>query len=475
MSHEPNNIDQLLRERLEGFEMAPPADVWTNTSAVLNASRRKRRMFMWLFLSIGAVVLLLGGLWYFNGTPAENRLAKEALTSTDSDTKALKQVQSNSEQAGQNRRETAEIGNESSDQSTAEPSRQGVVNPKAHSNSVDRNQSLATNKKGKSHSKVEPNHYQVAGNGPSRYGVTPPPSSVTPISNGGDHSDTRVPMANALVNENLAPMVIGSLPIMDVSSFPIGDYSLATSSFSKVAIEPSSFWKRFSVEGSIGFSSYRITASDPIDSTVLPFANATSRRHSFDARLGVNYHFKKGFSLQTGLECSAAKENYRFISEETTTMTYNDTISSYFDTTLNQTVYVIGPVSFDTTIMVETATQNYYKLLTLPFQFAWKMDLNPRSELEFALGGAVSIYGKNDGYTIQNASNTTIPSSEAYRTTGILSLGGSVKYIHRFGVHHSVYVEPWARIGITNMSTSMLPYDTRRNQYGIRVGYRFYF
>ncbi len=475
MSHEPNNIDQLLRERLEGFEMAPPADVWTNTSAVLSASRRKRRMFVWFFLSIGALVLLIGGLWYFNGTPSENRLAKEALTSTDSDTKALKQAQSNNEQTRQNGRETAELGNESSDQSTAESSRQAVVNTKGHTNSVDRNQSLATNKNAKSNGNGGSKYYQVAGNEPSRSETTPPPSSVRPTPTDGIASDTETPDVRVAKDENFGSSTIGILPLIDVSPFPIRDYSLAPSSFSKVVIEPTLFWKRFSVEGSIGFSSYRIRSAETTDTAGVPFVNASSGRHSFDTRLGVNYHFNKGFSLQTGLEYSAAKENYRFIGETTTTITYNDTVSSYFDTTLNQTVYVIEPVSYDTLILVQKETVNDYKLLSVPFQFAWKMNLNPRSELEFALGGAVSIYGKNTGYTIQNASNTAITSAEAYKTAGILSLGGSVKYLYRFGLCHSVYVEPWARIGITNLSTSMLSFDTRRNQYGLRVGYRFYF
>ena len=138
-------------------------------------------------------------------------------------------------------------------------------------------------------------------------------------------------------------------------------------------------------------------------------------------------------------------------------------------------VYVISPVSFTTTFYIDKLTENYFKLLTVPFQLAWKTNASEKSEFEFSLGGAVTVYGKNTGITTEQMGYGTIPTSEAYRTKGILSLGGSIKYLQRFGLHHALYIEPWARLGITSLSMPVLLYAVRRDHYGIRVGYRFYF
>lgn len=271
---------------------------------------------------------------------------------------------------------------------------------------------------------------------------------------------------------------VNSMPFFDIERFNQRSYHAITQIFEEdVLPKRTPFLKHLSVEGSIGYSQFTIQANknstDPLLAELLK--NAASNQRSFDARLGLNYHFTPSVSFQTGLDYSSARENYTFESNETTTITYNDTISSYFDTTLNQTVYVIVPISIDSTVLVQNESQNFYKMLTLPFQFAWKTPVSKRGELEFALGGALSIYGRNTGNTIVDTSNYAIPSANAFHPKGILSVGGSIKYLHRFGMHHSVYIEPWARFGITNQSMPTLQYETRRNNYGIRVGYRFYF
>jgi hypothetical protein len=235
------------------------------------------------------------------------------------------------------------------------------------------------------------------------------------------------------------------------------------------------FWKRFSMEGAIGRSTYRLRSNGAADSMGPLFVDRSLCRHSLDARLGINYHFDNGLSLQTGLEYSSAREQYQFGSSVTSYYTYQDTVSVYYDPVQMDSVYVVNPVSFGSTHYYDKITQNYYQLFTVPFQLGWKTATSSRTELEFALGGSISVYGENTGIAGGYFGVGQLPTSEAYRTKGILSLGGSIKYLHRIGLHHAFYIEPWARLGISNVAMPVLPYTARRNHYGIRVGYRFYF
>ncbi|MFK7786296.1 MAG: hypothetical protein AB8B56_14345, partial [Crocinitomicaceae bacterium] len=64
MSKEPNNIDRLVREKLDGFEMTPPPGVWENTAASLNGGRRKR-FFLWFVLSFVFLTAFGTSIYFF--------------------------------------------------------------------------------------------------------------------------------------------------------------------------------------------------------------------------------------------------------------------------------------------------------------------------------------------------------------------------------------------------------------------------
>lgn len=57
----PNNIDDLLRQRLHHAEVPPPAFVWPNVERALR--RRKRRLLFWL-LAIGTAASLAASWWW---------------------------------------------------------------------------------------------------------------------------------------------------------------------------------------------------------------------------------------------------------------------------------------------------------------------------------------------------------------------------------------------------------------------------
>lgn len=74
------NIDDLFREKLEGFSPPPPPHLWQNVQNGLNAQRIHRRRMVAGWLAAAAVVLLaLVGGWYFSGKLSpQNQLASKS-------------------------------------------------------------------------------------------------------------------------------------------------------------------------------------------------------------------------------------------------------------------------------------------------------------------------------------------------------------------------------------------------------------
>lgn len=203
--------------------------------------------------------------------------------------------------------------------------------------------------------------------------------------------------------------------------------------------------------------------------------NASSREFGTDFHFGLNYHLTSRISFQTGLEYSKMKENYTFESSYFDSYTYLDSTIASIDSSTMDTTYAYVTISVDSLVIVTNEAKNTYTIFAIPFQFAWNTSIGKRGLLEFGLGGSLSVYGKNNGFTIQDTQANATTSSEAIHTKGILSVGGSVKYLYQFGSHHAAYIEPWIRFGITNQSTPALQYESYRRNLGIRFGYRFYF
>lgn len=237
--------------------------------------------------------------------------------------------------------------------------------------------------------------------------------------------------------------------------------------------ETSPFWKAFSLEASYGLSTFKNKPSKTTHPELRAIIdNSITDQRGMDFRLGINYHFNSHFSIQSGIDYSIAEETYSY--------TYNEAfciivvIGYVYDSTTMDSSEVVLAVYGDTAIYTTKIEQNKYELLTIPFQFAYGTDLGKHGELELALGGSVSIHGKNSGSVIVDPYTNVISAERAYRTSGLLSLGGSIKYLHHFGEHHSAYIEPWLQVGVSSQSSPNLHYDSFRHRAGIRFGYRFY-
>jgi hypothetical protein len=77
---EDKNMDNVFREKLEGFKTEPPAYLWDGIQGQLAAQRRKKRIALYSWVSVAALLVLafLAG-WYFNES-AEKQVPQMAGT-----------------------------------------------------------------------------------------------------------------------------------------------------------------------------------------------------------------------------------------------------------------------------------------------------------------------------------------------------------------------------------------------------------
>ena len=77
---EDKNMDNAFRKKLEGFETEPPAYLWDGIQGQLAAQRRKKRIALYSWVSVAALLVLafLAG-WYFNES-AEKQVPQMAET-----------------------------------------------------------------------------------------------------------------------------------------------------------------------------------------------------------------------------------------------------------------------------------------------------------------------------------------------------------------------------------------------------------
>lgn len=135
-----NNIDNILREKLEGFSASPPPHIWGNVQGRLAAQLRKTRRIYIGWISTAAAILLafLAG-WYFNensatleNVKAKNEIIQPEKNATETDVKTSELASQNTaEKSADKLNET--INTEASGLKAALP-----VSSKAKSNKTDR-------------------------------------------------------------------------------------------------------------------------------------------------------------------------------------------------------------------------------------------------------------------------------------------------------------------------------------------------
>lgn len=481
MSKEPNNIDRLVREKLDGFEMAPPASVWNNTSAALK-SRRKRRIILWSFF--GLLMLTGAGTGVYltiNEQANDADRSQHATTTTKKHpTSRIKTLVPIDLDSLNNRSNTTSDITKKTNGTTTSSALSDT--PTSYTNAA-KNKTLLTS--AKQHELTPDNSRKKSVfnvNGFNSSETSGKRSHKNNLTNENEQLSSREKSQDFTQNEPLTtPMSLfhqpSALPFKSTELFVTKSPEIATNRFEEDALPAAPpFWKAFSFEGSFGISLLKNQPNkNATDSVFYNLINsAATARRSYDFHFGANYHFTPRVSFQTGLDYSSEREDYSYKKEQITIVTYLDSTILSIDTVTMDTTYNYFDVISEQTEIIDKKEPNNYKMVSIPFHFAYSKPIGIRGELEIAFGGSLTIFGKNTGTLIVDPSNYTVAAQNGYHTKGMLSLGGSLKYIYRFGLHHAAYVEPWVRFGITNQSTPTLSYESVRNKYGIRFGYRFY-
>ncbi|MCR5890085.1 hypothetical protein LRS06_20365 [Hymenobacter sp. J193] len=80
---QPEDIDKLFRQRLQGHAPTPPADLWSRLEAELQPEKKKRPM-MWVYSMAAAIALLLvvGAGWLLRGPQSPTTGSETPLAAT---------------------------------------------------------------------------------------------------------------------------------------------------------------------------------------------------------------------------------------------------------------------------------------------------------------------------------------------------------------------------------------------------------
>ncbi|MBG8554776.1 hypothetical protein [Hymenobacter guriensis] len=81
---QPEDIDKLFRQRLQGHAPTPPADLWSRLEAELQPEKKKRPM-MWVYSMAAAIALLLmvGAGWLLRGPQSPTTGSETPLAATE--------------------------------------------------------------------------------------------------------------------------------------------------------------------------------------------------------------------------------------------------------------------------------------------------------------------------------------------------------------------------------------------------------
>ncbi|MCH2224650.1 MAG: hypothetical protein MK066_07770 [Crocinitomicaceae bacterium] len=475
MLEDNKHIDQKIKQKLEGFSMTPPEAVWNEIAPTI---QQKRFGSIWFY--IVGLAFIIGGVGYIlfpvtnlasqnNYASLENveKSTSVNLNKNDYDNKANKLKSEHVERSNENRTKHDNTNSDNIDLKERSSENQKLNNalksnytstiyPKSNNNTYDsaeitslRRNRINTNLNNSS-SDSNKNHAEMS----SHY-----ETGMTTDENNSSH----------LPNSNLVS--IGNLPINSINST---SPELAQPSSNFIGNNKANpFKNRLSIDLSTGIQTFR-TSSMNVNDSVLEqeLKTSNSNQLGYDFNASLNFSLTKQFSVFTGINYSNLKKEVNQTSSEIQTFYTLDSIGYVFDSTTMSLVEVFYETPYDSSVISFHKESITYRMLTIPFGISWEKNLSTRSSLDCSFGGELSIYGKYSGNILSN----TNPANTTYKKAGVLSFGGSIKYFYHIKSQHSLYIEPWAQFGITNLNIpNSIPFDQRLYKSGIRLGYRFQF
>lgn len=442
-----NNIDDLLRRRLQHAEVAPPAFVWPNVEAALRS--RKRRFFLWFFLA----AIAAAGIWSVWSRPGPLHIAENAAPAPERHEPAAQAV-------------PAPVTN--GPEQEHEPGK-----PAGHALSLP-NETLAPAHSSKGSTAGAPIALQAL----------PQSESIPASGNPDDTATGNLPgeIAQTSRSESIAQMsgtadlLPGMLGTLEGTGHELLLDRVQPLSVKKKAPKKCydfhanrQAWLLDAYAGPSFVHKTLYSANPEFKDYIHDRLSTEQREPGFHAGLRASYLFAENFLVRTGVHYDQFTEKFEYI--DPNYIKYTVIITQQ---------YVHGEwVSVPDTVNVEyganyVKTYNRFGLLDIPLQAALELRRGG-SGVSLNLGGSVNVLfwkkGKMLGLDGKPVSFTPDQHQlEVFKPRIGLSLLGSIQWFYHIGPQTRLFAEPYYRYVLQPVSKAGYPVEQSYGIGGIRIG-----
>ncbi|MEQ1744269.1 MAG: hypothetical protein ABMA02_02505 [Saprospiraceae bacterium] len=468
----PNNIDDLMRQRLRRAEVPPPAFVWPNVEAALR--KRKRRFLIWLFFGGFAVATLAVGLWWVYQSATEPEAFQPVAHGTPPDTAPLASPNPN-ETIGTNSTNLNEpaqkLPNATVSTATAIKTPKGGVRAGASDDLLETavfEQSAPQNSSANNAANLEIQLGQ-------------PPADIAsgePDATTADASTTSVQAGTTSMSFGMTALAL-NLPIplaLPVRTNPIMQSVLLPPAKAKRATKKCYDFhanpKAWLVDAYVGpsWAAKHLATRDTEQQDYLAERERTERRDfGLNAGLRASYLFGGNFLLRTGLNLDHFEEQFEHI----------DPNFIQYDIRITQKFINGQWVSVTDTLGILYGTNylksyNRFTLLDIPLQVALELR-SGATGVSLNLGGSVNVLFEKrgsmlhpDGFPVSFTPGSG--QQEVFRSSLGMSLMGSIQWFYHIGPRTRVFAEPYYRHILDPVTRPELPYEQSYGIAGLRLG-----
>jgi len=451
----PNNIDDLLRQRLHQAEVPPPAFVWPNVESALR--RRKRRLLFWL-LAIGTAASLAASWWWMLRLRDQPVLDQPVVAAAERPAAALQPAAD----IPSHPLPVEDIPETAAPEMPAAKRKTAPTVP-ASGRTVFKTAAATIERDG---TKAEAQ--QVA--------------EAHPAAEQTDQADTQAGLP-ALPNQgsNLESQVTALLPIAaGVLESPeresvVKPVVLAPVKIKKAPKKCYDFHtnrQAWLVDAYVGpsWANQRLHTSDSeLDDYIFGRQRTEKPDWGFNAGVRASYLFAGNFLLRTGLHYDQYMEQFEHI----------DPNFIQYSITITQKLINGQWVSVTDTVGIRYGTDylktyNRFALLDIPLQAALELRSGPTG-VSLNLGGSVNVlFHKRGSMLATNGKPASFTPSDGqydvFRTHVGLSLMGSIQWFYHVTPRTRVFVEPYFRHVLEPVTRAGYPVEQSQGVGGVHVG-----
>ena len=456
---QPNNIDQLFRQRLQQAEVPPPAFVWNNVERALQG--RKRRAFLWLFaLSLSG--LGLWALWTFS-TPATAPDSQPAVYqpafAPAQETSAPVAGQTHApELSPETTLNSAEPAGPESSRLTSTQKESGLLKT-ALNPSAGRIPGNATSAP-KAGAARSPKNLEV---NPKM--ATTPLLAADVIPAGPSREQTAKPTAGYvdMLPDRLAALDIPEeLPVLSPIALP----ALKKKPKKCYDFHTNRQAWLFDVYTGPSFVRKSLYAGDPEFKSYVQDRFATEKRDfAFHAGLRASYLFAENLIIRTGLHYEQFTEQFEYI--DPNYIQYNISVTQKLINGQWETVIDTTDIQYGANYV---KTYNRFSLLDIPLQAALELR-SGATGVSLNLGGSVNVLFRQRGSILTpDGKPAYLKQYPIFEPKVGLSLLGSIQWFYHLTPRTRLFAEPYYRHILEPVSRAGYPVEQSYGIGGIRLG-----